>query len=195
MAAAPPLGFLFHDGGRAMSGRRGRAGDCVTRATALLVGWLEGDPVVAANDDRWDVAAADRWGDRYDQLYRAMAAGMKAVAGVRSARNGTSPKAYEPVWRELGIVRQPLPGVKPTYAQALAEFGPGIGRKRGHIFALLDGRLVDTYDHRQYQWCAIHGGHADESGFCQRGEDYCSDVAVRERKVLGYFTWQDGGAA
>lgn len=173
-----PLGFRFHDGGREASGRRGFAGDCVTRAAAILRD-------AAANGGVLRDAA--EMGGVYDDTYRAMAAGNAARGRPRSGRNGVSPKVYEPLFRGWGFRRVPLPGVKPTLAEAFAAHGPGVVVMRGHLMTVADGVLADTYDRREYGWCSEHDRRAELAwDECVRGWGPCP-ITARERKALGYF--------
>ena len=67
------------DGGRKAAGYKGIAGDCVTRAAAVLLGE-----------------------HRYREIYNEMARSNKAMGGSRSARNGLSGRAYRPVIERHG---------------------------------------------------------------------------------------------
>ena len=121
------IGFKHDDGGRAASGRRGTAGDCVVRAAAIA----SGRP--------------------YDEVYRLAAAEMKRATGKRSARNGVAKKACEALYQQLGLVKARLPsGPRPTYSEAHRLFGDCVVSTAKHHAALVGGNLRDTFDGRIY---------------------------------------------
>ena len=141
------LDYLHSDGGRAASGRKGTAGDCVTRAASLLLGYQQGL-------DLTDQTTAD-WGDLYDGTYRVLADGMAASKrGTRSARNGVLRAVYDPIFTgAFGFVKVKLPaGPRPTWAQAHFAYGACVVSTAKHIAALVDGALRDIWDGRFYQW-------------------------------------------
>ena len=132
------LKYAFDDGGRALSGRRGFAGDCVARALAIMVA------AAMPNPDRGAV---------YDACYAALADEHYHHTGRRSARNGVVHKAWHAVYEQFGLAKAPaLRGVKPTYAQAFERNGNCVVVTRGHVCALVDGALRDTFDGREYYW-------------------------------------------
>ena len=127
------IDFTYNDGGRKASGRKGNAGDCVVRATAILTG------------------------KPYAEIYSMMAeynsVFSRKNAGKLSARNGVAKKAWKSAFKELGIVKQPAQcGAKLTYTEAYAKFGNCIVTTRKHICALVDGSVQDTFDDRAYTW-------------------------------------------
>ena len=145
------LGFQPGDGGRAASGRRGTAGDCVTRAASLLLGRQAGL-------DLDDQTTGD-WGALYDGTYRQLAAANKASptapkGGRRSARDGLHRAVYDPVFTgEFGFVKVKLEaGPRPTWEQAHDRFGDCVVSTAKHIAALIDGALRDLFDGRTYDW-------------------------------------------
>ena len=159
------IGYLFTDGGRQASGRRGKTGDCVTRAAALLQGFRDG---LSMTDFR-----SDAWGSLYDRTYKRLAvANRDGYGGNRSARNGIYKADYEPVFvNDFGFVKIRLgKGTRPTYSEAYHRFGPCIVKTRKHVCALIDGKLLDNHDGRTYPW----------------PDDY-GDVEIRERKAMSVY--------
>lgn len=123
------IGFLFSDGGRAASGRRGKAGDCVTRALAIITG-------------------AD-----YDSTYRWVAACCKDAGYPRSARNGVAHAVRDRIYLAAGLKKLRLPpGAKPTYSEAAEGCGGTcIVSTARHVAAIVNGHLCDTFDGRTYR--------------------------------------------
>lgn len=182
------LNYVKDDGGRADAGYKGEAGDCVTRALAIV----SGEP--------------------YRELYRELARAQQAVTGKRSARNGIKKKAYEAVFQGHGLVKVKLPkGPRPTYAQAHERYGDCIVTTARHVCALVDGALHDTFDGRTYEWlekvcneCVDDGDLAgswqnsrDDFETCPRCGDECLHGGMvevnRERKAQG--VWVKGESA
>ena len=166
------IGYLFADGGRQASGRKGTAGDCVTRAAALLQGFRDGLSMT-------DFGSSD-WAALYDATYRRMAtANRDGRGGTRSARNGLYKQDYEPVFlNDFGFVKVSLGrGTRPTYSEAYDRFGPCIVKTRKHVCALIDGKLLDIFDGRFYDW-----------------EDEYGDIETRQRKAMSVYAlpgWDD----
>ena len=126
--AVSKLKYEYSDGGRAAAGFKGKAGDCVTRATAIFTG------------------------RPYKEVYKMMAAANKKCGGIRSARNGVAEWAYKKVFAELGIVEVKLPaGPNPTFSDAHEWHGDCIVTTPTHIAALINGVLHDTSDKRYYK--------------------------------------------
>ena len=141
------LGFVLDDGGRKAAGYKGNARDCVARALAIMTG------------------------EDYRAIYKELAAAQKEVTGKRSARNGISKKAYPKVFGKHGLRKVRLGrGVRPTYAQAHAEYGDCIVSTTKHVCALVNGKLRDAFDGRTYEW-------ENENG----------DIETRERKAMSIW--------
>ena len=127
--------FQYHDGGRARAGYQGRAGDCVTRAVAILTGLP------------------------YRGVYQAISArnGLdyrRKGLPKRSARNGVSCNSawFGRFMRRLGFVHSPVSG-KPLLSDfalpggrlmATVEDHGKRGNKKGHAIAVIDGVFYDT---------------------------------------------------
>jgi len=119
------LSFRYNDGGRQAAGYRGLAGDCVTRALAIL---LELD---------------------YRDTYRTVARAVQSVTGRRSARNGVPGKLTPKVFAAYGLRKVSLPpGRRPTLAEAHARFGNCIVQSRRPLSAVCNGSLQDVLDLR-----------------------------------------------
>lgn len=131
------IGFERDDGGRAGAGFKGSTGDCVVRAICILTG------------------------RDYRETYDLVASAVSSLGDLdrngnpigRTARRGASSKALDFSMRECGLVRHSLGrGVKPTYSEAHERFGDCIVKTRGHVCAIVDGKLRDTFDGRGYWW-------------------------------------------
>ena len=124
--------YEYNDGGREAAGYKGKAGDCVVRAIAIISG------------------------KSYRDIYRACAeANSKAKRGngVRSARNGVWKDAYEVVMKALGFEKIKLGrGGRPTFSEAHERYGNCVVKTTRHLAAIKDGALQDIFDGRTYQW-------------------------------------------
>ena len=142
------FGFVQDDGGRAASGRKGDAGDCVTRAMSILTQPTSGLSVA----------------DNYDRCYKLLATAEGKATGVKSARNGISTKAYSKVFAAEGLAKVKLPaGARPTFAEAHERYGDCIVSTNGHIAALVGGALHDKSDCRTYFWMDEYGDEEERS--------------------------------
>ena len=125
----PELGFIPDDGGRKAAGYPEDAGDCVTRALAILTG------------------------RDYKLLFRRLADSNAAFGEARRADKGVVKPAYEKIFAWYGLFRVRLPkGPRPTYAEAHARYGDCIVSTVAHVCALKGGALRDTFDGRWYWW-------------------------------------------
>ena len=143
------LGYSHNDGGRLSAGYRGKTGDCVTRATAIVAGLP------------------------YDDVYKLMAeansnskAAVKRGKAKRSARDGVYKDAYEVIFAKLGLEKVKLPkGVRPTYAEAHEQYGNCIVTTARHMAALVSGSLQDTFDGRTYKMLVPFCVDCDRAGY------------------------------
>lgn len=132
--------YMWHDGGRRQSGRKGTTGDCVVRATAIAL--HHGKPT----------------GQDYDRLYKIMADMHYDVRGVRSCRKGVAKKAYYPVLEALGFEHIKLTTKAEgrkwlTFTEAWNRYRRSmIVQKAKHVLAIVDGTMLDTFDWRAYTW-------------------------------------------
>lgn len=129
------IGYRYNDGGREAAGFQGTAGDCVTRALAILTG-------------------AD-----YRQVYDVMAHGNAAAGREESGNYGVPDKVWRPVFERLQlakVVRRA--GSYPTYSEAYERWGDCIVATKHHLCCLKDGALQDIFDGRMYLWEDDLGG-------------------------------------
>jgi len=118
--------FVKNDGGRAASGRKGSAGDCVCRAIAIATG------------------------KPYDEVYRDLAQANKAAGGKASARNGLKRKVYEKYLNDLGWTWHAAPKFEGRKARhSDMPNGIVIVRMARHVACVIDGVVHDTWDSRQ----------------------------------------------
>ena len=161
------LEYRYNDGGRWIAGYQGSARDCVARALAILTG------------------------EPYKQVYRDLArANGKATKGPRSARNGVSKRAYVKVFETYRLRKVKLPkGPRPTFTEAYAMYGSCIVSTAGHLAALVEGALQDTFDGRAYGWPTgnmyCHGCLPDESRGLGGTVHWNSDLACYACGVTG----------
>ena len=118
--------FIYNDGGRIASGRRGVAGDCAVRAMAIA---LELD---------------------YDACYKEIAQANKDNGRAKSVRNGVMKDVYSAVLKHHGWVWHPAPKFK--HVKARAEDMPDgvvIARQARHFVAVIDGAVQDIWNSSQ----------------------------------------------
>jgi hypothetical protein len=149
--------FIYDDGGRKETGRRGNAGDCVCRAVAIA----SGKP--------------------YAEVYSDLAKGNAMERGSRtgrSARNGihTERKWFQTYMRSLGFEWVPCMGIgtgcKVHLTDGELPMGRLVAKVSRHCVAVIDGVIRDTHDpQRKTCW---HG----PDGKVNR---------VSERCVYGYW--------
>lgn len=133
--------WTYSDGGRADAGYRGEAGDCVSRAIAIVSG-LPYRQVYAALHER---AAKDRaWMARLELRYGAQA------RRHASPRTGVPRRVYEPYLRGLGYVWTPTMSIGSGCQVHLRadELPSGriVCRLSKHVCAVIDGVIHDTHD-------------------------------------------------
>lgn len=124
--------WVYDDGGRKESGRRGSAGDCVCRAIAIA----SGRP--------------------YDEVYKALAEGGGTERGPRkkgrTARNGvhTTRKWFKDYMRSIGFEWVPCMGIGTGCKVHLDANELPAGRLvvavSRHYTAVIDGVIRDTHD-------------------------------------------------
>lgn len=124
--------YQFDDGGRAAAGFKGKASDCVTRAVAIVTG------------------------KRYREVYDAM--NMKCALEIlskkrlkrSSARTGISKDTTRQYLELLGYTFTPTmfigSGCKVHLRADELPTGRIICKLSGHVVAVLDGVIHDTYD-------------------------------------------------
>lgn len=152
MTYIPALPYIRDDGGRVAAGRKGDAGDCVTRAICIATG---GDYLTVY------AAMADGNAD----LAEALAARGKRVPGymrARSASRGVNPKVWKPYLHALGwhwvhtmnigsgTVVHVRPGDLPPCDRMIL-------RLSRHLTAVVDGTIRDTHDPSRDGTRAVYG--------------------------------------
>ena len=166
--------FVYNDGGRAASGFKGRAGDCVCRAIAIVT-------------------------ERpYHEIYDRLAAGTGAQRASRrtakraaSARNGinTKRKWFRDYMTELGFRWVPTmhigSGCKVHLADGELPAGRLVVSLSRHYTAVIDGAVQDAYDPQREVHCIKpdHGGEL-KSGEWRNENGICS---IERRCVYGYW--------
>jgi hypothetical protein len=115
--------YQFNDGGRALAGYKGSAGDCGARAIAIALGM------------------------DYKAAYVLLAEANKKAGQPKSARNGISKELYSDVLKELGWVWMSAPKFEGRKARC-SDMYPGtvIARQAGHYVAVINGVPQDIWD-------------------------------------------------
>ena len=130
--------FQYNDGGREAAGFKGKTGDCVCRAIAIVTG------------------------KPYKEVYNRLATGnatqrktktsCKGKAGVKTASKGinTNRKWFEDYMAELGLIWIPTmqvgQGCKVHLREEELPTGKIIVCVSKHFTTMIDGVLNDTYD-------------------------------------------------
>lgn len=166
----------WHDGGRHAAGLKGKAGDCVLRATviALTSGAPTSSPFtkaayVAIRDSlatvqQIEIARRTRFLER--KLVRKglpvhQQRELKTLRNMpkRSALRGIYKKSWDKFAAQAHINKIPMNGERPTVAQAVACYERIIIGIRGHKFAAVGGTVYDSwkdrdellwYDHEEF---------------------------------------------
>lgn len=139
------LPYVYDDGGRAASGRKGYAGDCVCRSVAIA----SGRP--------------------YDEVYAALSRGNASQRGrtgskAKSARNGivTRAKWFKDYMQSLGFQWTPCMGIGTGCRVHLASGElPMTGRLvvavSRHYTAVIDGVIHDNHDPQRQAGRCVYG--------------------------------------
>jgi hypothetical protein len=115
--------YQFNDGGRALAGYKGSAGDCGARAIAIAIGM------------------------DYKTAYELLADANKKAGKPKSARNGISKEIYSDVLKGLGWIWVSAPKFEGRKARCSDMYlGTVIARQAGHFVAVIDGIPQDTWD-------------------------------------------------
>lgn len=169
--------FQFNDGGRSAAGYKGKAGDCVCRAIAIVSG------------------------KSYQEVYDRLFYGIKELAKGRSraakraargeGKNGTTPRNgvnkkvyHEYITKELGMKWIPTMGIGTGCKIHLVENelpkGRIICRLSRHLTAVIDGVINDTFNPQRGggSWMKV------ENGIESRG-------TTSERCVYGYYAYPE----
>lgn len=142
LAAPTALPWQYDDGGRAAAGYRGETGDCVVRAIAIATG-LDYRLVYEEMATRAKAHQARPRSRRY-----VTRSGKPAST---SPRDGVIRPVYEPYLLQVqGWAWTPTMGIGTgtTVHLAVGELpdGPIIAQVSGHLCAVIDGVVHDTYD-------------------------------------------------
>lgn len=122
--------FQFNDGGRAAAGYKGQAGDCVTRAIAIITGLS--------------------YQEVYDKINHACKTTRKKKSTGSSARTGVAKSLSRKLLAEMGYQFTPTMGIGTGCRVHLRADELPAGRiicqLSGHLVAVIDGVIYDTYD-------------------------------------------------
>ena len=124
--------FIFHDGGRAAAGYKGKTGDCVTRSIAI--------------------ATERTYQEIYDSLNRFAQAERISKRKRRrsSSRTGVFRQTYQAYLESLGwrwtSTMSIGSGCKVHLRPSELPRGPLIVKVSRHLTAVIDGVLYDTHD-------------------------------------------------
>ena len=124
--------WVYNDGGRAVAGYKGDAGDCVTRAIAIATG--------LPYQQVYDAINEQAKGERKSKRRR----------GRSSARNGVHRTLYRKYLADLGWRWVPTmfigQGCKVHLADGELPMGRLIVSVSKHLVAVIDGVINDTHD-------------------------------------------------
>jgi hypothetical protein len=135
--------FIYDDGGRALAGRKGDAGDCVTRAIAIATGKSYGEVYDAINT----LAKRERKGTK--------------KRGVSSARGGVYKATQHRYMAALGWTWTPTMRIGSGCTVHLREGELPSGRLvvsvSRHAVAVIDGVIHDTHDPQRSGTRCVYG--------------------------------------
>lgn len=124
--------YQFNDGGRAEAGYKGTAGDCVTRAIAIVTGKSYQEVYNALND----LAQSERKGKR--------------KSDVSAARNGVYRVTYEKYLKSLGYIWVPTmkigQGCKVHLREGELPKGRLVVAVSRHLTAVIDEVIHDIFN-------------------------------------------------
>ena len=134
--------FVEDDGGRAESGYKGHAGDCVTRAIAIATEIPYKDVYVALNE--------------YAQRERPRAGSRRS-----SARTGVFRKTYHRYMLDMGWIWVPTmqigSGCQVHLRKKELPKGRLVVRLSKHVTAVIDGTIHDTHDPQRDGTRCVYG--------------------------------------
>lgn len=177
--------FVYNDGGRAAAGYKGNAGDCVVRSIAIATG----KPYQEVYDELFELNRAAQKTQRNPKRSRS---GRKRSASPRDG--GTSKKTVRAYLESIGWRWVPTMGIGTGCTVHLHDGELPAGRLivsvSGHMVAVIDGEIHDTYDPQRELHCIERDtGRELRPGEWRNVNGICS---VRRRCVYGYFV--EGGA-
>jgi len=181
-------GFVQCDGGRAASGRKGSAGDCVCRAIAIASGLPYGEV--------YDMLAEGNAGQRRTKHN-------KTKSGRRSASNGIYVRRgwFKALMTRLGFRWVPTMGIGTGCKVHLNASELPAGRLvvavSKHYTAVINGEIWDTYDPRREVHCSRPLSQGEE---LKPGEWLGTQVvncetrraahSIQRRCVYGYWVFE-----
>jgi hypothetical protein len=118
------MAYVFNDGGKAATGRKGKSGDCAVRAVAIATG------------------------TDYETAYRMMADEAASFGYKKSARDGIHIQVMTAVLKKFDWAWVAAPKVAGRKARCadLADKGTVIARQAKHFVAVVDGMPHDIFD-------------------------------------------------
>jgi hypothetical protein len=126
------MDFVFHDGGRAVAGYKGKTGDCVTRSIAIATGKRYQDVYDSLNQ----IGQAERTGKRKRRR--------------SSSRTGVFRRTYQAYLESLGwrwtSTMSICSGCKVHLRSSELPRGPLIVKVSRHLTVVIDGVLYDTHN-------------------------------------------------
>jgi hypothetical protein len=139
--------WQYNDGGREAAGFKGKANDCVTRAIAIVTG----RPYREVYDEI----------NRFRKDTERMTIGRKATGFRSSARTGVYKNTTRRYLVKLGFKWTPTMKIgQGTNTHLKADELPAgriIVKLSGHVAAVIDGVLQDTYDCSRNETRCVYG--------------------------------------
>lgn len=124
--------FVYADGGRELSGFKGKAGDCGARALSIATAYHKNSFV------------------DYTHSYKLLAQANKDFGFAKSARNGVEKTVFHSVINKLGWDWYPAPKFQGRKAKCKdLPKGCFIAQQAGHYVAVIDGVPWDIFDSSQ----------------------------------------------
>lgn len=149
--------FVFNDGGRAAAGFKGHTGDCVVRSICIATGL----PYKQVYDDINNLSNHLHSGWRRVKT----AYGTKWVKSSAS-RTGVKKDVYQQYLKSLGWAWHPTMGIgtgcKVHLKSDELPSGSIIVSLSGHLAAVINGVLNDTYDCSRNETRCVYGYFAKE---------------------------------
>ena len=138
------IGYVYDDGGRSDTGRKGHTGDCLVRAVSIVSG--------ESYEDVYNTVSSMMNDFGYGKSGNAYYNGRKNRSKKRPRGKPSAAKVQLKVLDHYGFKKVSLDKTKPTYTEAYDMFGDCIVTTTKHFAALSGGNLRDTFDGRTYVW-------------------------------------------
>ena len=166
---------IYDDGGRSESGFKGNAGDCVTRAIAIVTG----KSYKEVYDALWDGINDFAHGKSKEAKLASRGEGKLGT----TPRNGVYKKVYDKYLKSIGMKWVPTmhigSGCKVHLKEDELPSGKIICRLSRHLTAVIDGVIHDTYDPQRGGIVTLYGKNHEE----------IFSKEIPERCVYGYYTF------